>query len=371
MPTESSENTTSRQPVPAYILPYMDRDDEVSLVDLWRVMARRKLLILGVLLATIMLAVVYLVVTPPVYTAESRLVAPGIKDIRGLQLGFVDVKNYGIDAYNPATVFSTFVRNFNSVSHRRQFYAQNNLKRMYIGDQAGGEIDENRLFENNFSSNLKINLDQSGIAATGQFSYQDAEQAAGLLNDYVKYINEQTVRELLNDIEAIVQTETRRLQQQLDSKLKVAAQERQDQITQYREALDIARELGIQEPADMALASQSGQSVTGEETDVLPLYARGTDWLEAEIRALESRKSDLPFIEDGYELQGQLLYLQSFSINDKGLATMRVDAPAYPPYQPDKPSKRLTFILAAAVGLFLAVFVAFFAEFLNKVGQQE
>ncbi|MAT50410.1 MAG: hypothetical protein CMK32_04405 [Porticoccaceae bacterium] len=368
MPSESSENTTSRQPVPAYILPYMDRDDEVSLVDLWRVMARRKLLILGVLLATIMLAVVYLVVTPPVYTAESRLVAPGIKDIRGLQLGFVDVKNYGIDAFNSATVFSTFVRNFNSVSHRRQFYAQNNLKRMYIGDQAGGEIDENRLFENSFSSNLKISLDQSGIAATGRFSYQDAEQAAGLLNDYVKYINEQTVHELLNDIEAIVQTETRRLQQQLDSKLKVAAQERQDQITQYREALDIARELGIREPTDIALAGQpAGQTTASVEEINDPLYARGTDWLEAEIRALESRKSDLPFIEDGYELQGQLLYLQSFSINEKGLSTMRVDAPAYPPYRPDKPKKRLTLILAVVVGLLLGVFLAFFVEFLSKV----
>lgn len=371
MPSDPSENPNSRQPVPAYILPYMDRDDEVSLVDLWRVLARRKLVIMGVLLFAIVLAVVYLMVTPPVYTAESRLVAPGIKDIRGLQLGFVDVKNYGIDAFNPATVFSTFVRNFNSVSHRRQFYAQNNLKRMYIGDQAGGEIDENRLFENSFSSNLKISLDQGGIAATGRFSYQDAEQAADLLNDYVEYINEQTVHELLNDIEAIVQTETQRLQQQLNSKLKVAAQERRDQITQYREALDIARELGIREPADMALASQSGQSAAGEETDVLPLYARGTDWLEAEIRALESRKSNLPFIEDGYELQGQLLYLQSFSINDKALATMHVDAPAYPPYRPDKPSKRLTLVMAAVLGLFLGIFMAFIAEFMEKVRQEK
>lgn len=370
MTEEQSESPAGRRPVPAYILPYVDRDDEVSLVDLWRILARRKLVILGVMLATIVLAVVYLVVTPPVYTAESRLVAPGIKDIRGLQLGFVDVTNYGIEALNPATVFSTFVRNFNSVSYRRQFYAKNDLKRMYIGDKTGSEFNENRLFENSFSSNLNINLDQSGIAATGRFSYQDAELAADLLNDYVEYINEQTVHELLNDIEAIVQTETQRLQQQLDSKLKVAAQERRDQITQYREALDIARELGIQGPTEMALTSQSaGQSATAEETDV-PLYARGTGWLEAELRALESRKSDLPFIEDGYELQGQLLYLQSFSINDKGLATMRVDAPAYPPYQPNKPNKRLILVMSAMLGVLFGVLAAFFAEFIRKVRQQ-
>lgn len=370
MTKDQPDRTPERQPVPAYILPYVDRDDEISLIDLWRVLARRKLVILGVLLATITLAIVYLLVTPPVYRAEARLVAPDIGDIRGLQLGFVDIKNYGIDAFNPVTVFSTFVRNFNSVSHRRQFYAQYNLKRMYIDDKTGDEIDENRLFEKRFSGNLKINLDEAGVAATGRFSYQDAKQAASLLNDYVKYINDQTVHELLNDIEAIVQTETRRLQQQLDSKLKVAAQERRDQITRYREALDIARELGIREPDDMALASQpTERSATAEETGV-PLYARGTDWLEAEVRALESRKSDLPFIEDGYELQGQLLYLQSFSINDEGLATVRVDAPAYPPYSPDKPNKRLTLILAAVIGLFLGVFLAFFAEFTNRARQE-
>lgn len=61
----SEQQTTCSCPLPVC------QDDEIRLIDLWRILTRRKVVVAGVFVATMLAAVAYLLLTPPIY--ESRV----------------------------------------------------------------------------------------------------------------------------------------------------------------------------------------------------------------------------------------------------------------------------------------------------------
>ena len=92
MESKPQENQPDTRPVPVYVLPCTDQDDEISLIDLWRVIASRRKLILISVLAALVLASVYLFLAEPLYRAEAHLLPPQQQDIQELM---IDSKNTG------------------------------------------------------------------------------------------------------------------------------------------------------------------------------------------------------------------------------------------------------------------------------------
>ena len=120
-----------------------------------------------------------------------------------------------------------------------------------------------------------------------------------------------------------------------------------------------------------------------------PIYYIGTESLEAEIKILQNRVSDDPFIEGLRDLQEQLTQLRSIKSDDpfinglrdlqeklalltsieieaEGMHSITVDQAAYPPKNRIKPDRRLIAYLGTVAGFFLGIILVFFVSFVQK-----
>ena len=144
----------------------------------------------------------------------------------------------------------------------------------------------------------------------------------------------------------------------------MAKQRREDTISRFEEAAEIAGKLGVRDRVDTTNVVQNNQ--LNISTSSTPLYYRGYKALNAEIKILKNRKSDDPFIEGLRDLQESLDTLRSIKIEDDGMHAVSIDQAAYPPKYRIKPNRRLIVSLGTVVGLFLGIFLVFFVSFVQK-----
>ena len=150
------------------------------------------------------------------------------------------------------------------------------------------------------------------------------------------------------------------------SKREGAKIRRDDQVLRFKEAIVIAESLKIRKREDATSFIKSSQMNLDIITSSNPLYYAGTQSLEAEIKILEKRKSDDPFIPELRDLQEQLALLRSFKFKVEGMHAVTVDQAAYPPKNRIKPNRRLIVSLGTVVGLFLGIFLVFFVSYVQK-----
>ena len=374
MESNQKEDLTDARPVPVYVLPCADRDDEISLVELWRVIVARKSLILLSLLASILLASAYIFLTEPLYQAETYLLHPQQHDIQGLMLDYgskerTEIYRHPSDSTSPEEAypelaFKVFLNNIKSKGLRKEFFDTRDLGKHYAADKA----DINRIFNTKFNERMQVKVSKKRAhVVTAAFSSEDPRLAAQWLNQFIAFADERTVQQLSDDVSAEIQAEIERIDIQLASKLKQGKQKRNDEIIRLQEALRLATELSIKGAGSIPAEPGKKQDTIVINTVDAPLYMRGERALKAEIAVLESRKSDEPFIEGLRDLQERLAFLKNLSIERKNLSAVTIDTAASTPYQAEKPRKKLILALATLFGLMAGVFLVIIAELRSKV----
>jgi len=354
-------------PIPVYVIPNPDRLEEVSLADLWSVMATRKLLILLSALAVVLASLGYLSVATPLYRAEAKLLSPQQQHIQGLLIDFQGIKSIGEKQYTPEFVYQAFLKNLKSHGVRREYFDINNLGNYFLSEQRKGDVDSNQIFDKEFDSRFQVKIDrQDASFVTVSLASSDPKLAAQWLNDFIDFANRKTAHELVSDINAAIQAEIDRVGYELVSKAKLAEQRRRDKIVALQEALRVAGALGINNVNIYTQPEDKGQTAVTVNASELPLYMRGTAALETEIEVLESRKSDAPFIEGLRDLQERKAFLEDITIDPDSLSTVIVDTVARIPYRAERPRKLLITASAAVLGVVLGIFLAFFLEFSSK-----
>jgi len=153
----------------------------------------------------------------------------------------------------------------------------------------------------------------------------------------------------------------------LHSKLNMAEQRKRDKILELKEALQIAKTLGIDDTGTFPKMTEKTQLGLAVNTAEVPLYMQGTKALETEISVLEARKSEEPFIGGFRDLQERKAYLEAILIDPETLSAITVDEAARVPYRAVKPRWALTILLAAALGLVIGVFTVFIKESISRV----
>jgi len=355
MELKPQESPPDTRPVPVYVLPYADRDDEISLVDLWRMVVARKHLFLLSVVAALVLASVYIFLAEPLYRAEAHLLPPQQKDIQGLMIDYGGEEGVAIKQYTPDIVYKTFLNNLKSKGLRREFFDAHDLADYYLAGKSQADANIDAIFNTKFNDKLRVQTDkQDASFVITSFSDSDPEFAAQRLNQFIAFANERAVQQLFNDVNAAIRAEIERVRYQLASKLKLAAQRRKDEIIRLQEALRVASALGIESADNLPVTADKEQA---------PLYMRGTKALEAGIAVLESRKSDEPFTSGLRDLQEKRAFLEGLSINRENLSAVTLDAAARAPYRVEKPRKKLIFALAGVLGLSIGIFLVFIVEF--------
>jgi chain length determinant protein (polysaccharide antigen chain regulator) len=356
--TESNSAAETDQPqspqyvqyAPPYAQPF--EDDTIDLYELWITLWSKRWLVIGVTAVAAIGSVVFALLQPPVYKAEALLLPPKAKDVQSL-----NVK--GVQGASAAGVFAAFNKNLSSRSLQKKFIKEYGLMELLAPERTPETRDED--IYKGFAEMIKIETKGSTSVS---IELHDPEVAAQWVNDYIKFMDSETIRLLVEYMRNSITNRIRDIEYTIGSKRQMAKQRREDKINLFQEASTIAVKLGVKDRVDATNVVQNNQ--LNISTASTPLYYRGFRALKAEITILKNRKSDDPFIVGLRDLQESLALLRSIKIEDEGLHAVSIDQAAYPPKNRIKPNRRLIVSLGTVVGLFLGIFLVFFVSFIQN-----
>jgi len=362
------EKHTDVRPIPVCIATAPDGNGEISLIEIWQVLVRRKGIILLSVLASIMLAVAYIMLTEPVYRSKAHLLPPRQADVQGL---IIDSNGVNVMAkqYTTDLVYQSFLDTLNSKHLRREFFDAHKLFEHYMGGQTGGNPDQ--VFDTRFEEGIHVQVDKrNATSVIVTFDDSNAQLAAQRLNELIAFANQRTVQQLSDDVNVMIQAEAEQIRYNVVNKLKLAGERRQDAIIALREALQVATALGIVRPKVSQMAANKSETEIAISMVDVPLYTRGTKALKAEITVLESRKSNERFVPGLRDLQEKLAYLEGLSVGRGELSAVTVDSRVIVPYRAEKPRKALVGMLSALLGIMGGIVLAFVAELLSSTDRE-
>lgn len=363
------------QPLPVYIASSPEREEAVNLGALWKIVFRHKGVIALVIILCLIAATTYLHFKKPDYRGTAYLLPPSPQSIQALNVSSVgveyrDIGDFDANKYTPERVYQAFLGNLKSLGLRRDFFDAYNLVDFYLGGKTVKNVNVELIFNERFNERLQVRIDKEDPSfVTISFLDADPESAAQRVNQYIEFANKHTVDQLYNDVSSVIHAEISRIRRQLDIKLRLAEQRRQDSILVLKEALRIAKTLGIADNSGFPKITDRGQLGLAVNTAQVPLYMRGADALETEIAVLESRKSDEAFISGFRDLQEELAFLEGISINRDSLSAVTKDSVARIPYQAVGPKKAQVIIFAAVLGVVAGLGVALVVEALSRPRQ--
>jgi len=343
------------------------REEEISPIELGRIMLRHKGMIVAGLLICLLPASLYLLIANPVFRATVYLLPPPQTSIQGL---IVTIDNLGTQKYTPEAVYTAFLEKLKSPGLRREFFTENKLVDHYLSDTPSESANLDSVFSERFNSKIHVRVDGKDPAFVSvSFSDSDSDFAARSLNQLIGLADRRTVDQLVDDVNATVKSQITAIQHQISVKRVMAETTKRDTIAKLREARSIAGALGIEDGSTFPMLAGTANTRLAINTTQLPLYMRGVKALDTEITALKSRESIDPFIDGLRELQERLALLKAVSINRDSLAAVTVDDAARPPYRPVSPRYALVILLAVVAGLMLGIVLVFIAG--SVVGKKD
>ena len=309
-----------------------------------------------IILVNIIIATVYALNAPEVYTAKAYVLPPENKYIQELNLSADEVGNTKQD-YSVREVYPLVINNLQSRKYQRKFFFGNNINELFTIDN----IEES--FEKNFHDQIGLKL-QSKVSQvrmrsqdflTLSFESDDPVKAANIINDYLDMILKETAGELARSVNTTITKRIISYKANIEAKKNLAKKIRLDNIARLKEALSIAKELNINE---LKMTSSDNTTIVNMEddttTDNSKLYLYGTKALKAEIISLESRLSEDPFTIGLRTLEHKIEALRKIKIDENNIKPATIDQRAIPPSVRSEPKRKLIVLLGAAFGILLA-----------------
>jgi chain length determinant protein (polysaccharide antigen chain regulator) len=343
-------------------------DDEINLLDIWRVLVRKKYLLVGVTLAVTLAASAYAFFAQPFYKAEIFLLPPLAKDVHGLNFQALN-----INEHSSASVYNLFVRNLHSRAFRMRMFKEQNLADLLAPDRDPNSRIED-VFESTFNQALTVsrNLRKKSLEdfITVSFETRDTHLSAKVLNDFIRLVNAETISILSQNVEEKINSRKQLLQNQIASKRKMAQLRREDRIQVLEDAALVAEVLGIVDNTVPTIMNGPTTPIVAVNNSQLPMYMRGTKSLRVVAKTLRQRSIEDPFINGLRELQEQLVLLESITFNRDSIAAVTIDQWAIPPKTPAKPKRLLITAIGFVLSLMMGVLLAFFLNTLEQQREQ-
>lgn len=325
--------------------------DEIDLIELVQGVWRQKLWIGLVAVPVIALGFAYIKLVSPVYEAKLYIQPPSQNEIALLNYGRGE--DTGLVLLNAKDVYSIYLKALQSEAVRDKFFRTAFLPGLTL-QESGSSRDA--LYAQ-FNSMLKVA--QSGKDMPDRYvitaNVEDPRLAATWVSSYSEMAADRAKNELLSGVRSDTSVIADNLEQQIRASRASAARQRVDQIAQLKEALRVAKSIGLEKPPIISntLSSEVSAGMNGSLA-----YMRGAKALEGEIANLEARSSDDPFIPDLREKQEKLNFLRSLKIDPSLVAMYQQDGAVSQPDQPIKPRKALIVALSTLLGVGLGIVVA-------------
>ena len=309
-----------------------------------------------IILVNIIIATVFALNAPEVYTAKAYVLPPENKYIQALNLSASEVGNTKRD-YTVREVYPLVINNLQSRKYQRKFFFENNINKLFLND----DIEES--FEKNFHEQIGLKL-QSKVSQirmrsqdflTVSFKSNESVKAATIINDYIDMVLADTAGELARSVNTTITKRINAYEADIDAKRNLAKTIKLDNIARLNEALSIAKELNINEVKMISSDITTIVNLEDESTtDNSKLYLYGTKALKAEIISLESRLSEDPFTTGLRSLEQKIETLKNIKIDENNIKPATIDQRAIPPSMRSEPKRKLIVILGTAFGILLA-----------------
>ena len=333
------------------------RDDEIDLVELAKALWSQKLIIIGATIAGAAIALAYALFSTPVYEAKATVLPPLLSDIASYNAGRTEssenqsqLKPFTVDE-----VYAVFTRNLRSLSLRRDFF-----RNVYIPSlpEAARAVPRDQLWSK-FNEIVSVRTPDKQRTELVEVSVQQSEpdQAAAWANELISRAAEASERDMQLNVSSELDIRIRSVERRIASLRSTAQQRREDRIAILKEALVVARAVGMDSPQVTAGRTSSNEELS-EFIDGSLTYMRGAKAIEAEMKVLEARESDDPFIPELRSSQEQLSFLKTVEVRPENVSVFTLDSAAEVPETPIKPKKSLIVALGIVLGGMLGVFIA-------------
>ena len=371
-------------PPPGY---YSPAEDEISLIELWNVLAGRwRLIAVTTLLATL-IAIVYALTIPPLYKATAYFLPPSEQDV-------APIGDAGVQDVSADEAYSLFKQMLSSKSLLDHYKSEHSL-------EGNPSLIINS--DNKIPGSLNLSIE-----------WHDPDEAAGWVDGLSEMANKLVVEQLLSNIdyrlrqqienvEYTISSERKRAQKKredrietiestISSKRNLAQKQREDRIVVIGESLEI---VNAQIENTISLLQKFSQSYANHEStqqEILKTHLKlsnestalqtekvmlqnrssddrfisGLDDLEDEKVTLLNRTSDDPFIPGLSQLEKELVRLKSINISNTSINTYTLDQPALSSSYPIKSNRRRIITLGGIIGLMGGVFLAFLLNFIQN-----
>lgn len=396
---------------------------EFDVFGIAQILWRRRILILAVTLFITAIAAMYAFLSPAVYQATTVLRPPALNDLDAINRSLV----YSLP---PKEALMRVGASLESYQTRFDFFKQHpELVLAYKTDdktieQAFEKFNQSLRFVQSDSKKDKSLRQNLGIS----FNYEEGIDGVGILNKLVAFAIENERFQIENDLKIIIGNRIG----EVDAKLKTAVAEysaqkessiakleegdairkaqlqdelkairvqlklrREARLAQLKEAISIARSLGIRKPATpSSMADDVGSAGNVIKTEVynqqIPLYFMGYEVLEAErdvlrkrtsddftepriadirkkllmleanrkIEMLKARENEMLFLEGVESLRAEDARLKNIRTDLKALRIVDVDQFAVSNPDPIRPKKGLIITLGFLFGLIIGLFIA-------------
>ncbi|AUM68962.1 LPS O-antigen chain length determinant protein WzzB [Pseudomonas fluorescens] len=318
---------------------------------------RQKIIVLCLAFLGAAIAATYAALSVPLYEVKAFIIPPTKNDIENLNYGRAKLPILKVN-----DVYSVFVENLQAESLRREFFNST-----YLPAQ-GQDSDPKGLFYEKLSKNLLIN-GSVGKDAMGRYSIvildADPKRAANWVKQYAERAQELALQEINENISSESSVKAFNLQQRIASLREVGDKVREDTLVNLREALVVAKAIGLERPPIVNGDSNSSLSIAGDMDGELT-YMRGTKALEAEIENLKSRKSNDPFIKKLRNLENEYNFYKQLSEKFQTAKTYRMDGGVEASGSPVKPKFMLVVLIGLVLGLMLGVVTALIRNSFSK-----
>ena len=210
------------------------QEDEISLIDYWRVLVKRKSIIIisGLTAIATIGAVLYALSLTPIYKAKAVFLPPEVSDIQPLLI-------QGINS-DSDTVYTMFKRNLSTRVPRQTIFEKMNLLSRFApeGDQ---DADSDVIFDD-FNQSLTVTIPKtkkgtlSVPTITLSMEGEDPVLIAEIINRIAEEAERATTLELISDIQSKVSARTRDLNQEIQRLHEKAKKQRLDEIERLETA---------------------------------------------------------------------------------------------------------------------------------------
>lgn len=334
-------------------------DNEIDLIELVEGVWRQKLWVAVIAVPIVLVGLAYALLAPRVYQARLFVEPPSRDEIA--QLNYGRGGDSGLSTYSVKDVYDVYVRELNSETVRSKFY-----RTVYEPALTGNErVGSRDVLYAQFLSKLTVEqVTKDGpnryvIAA----STEDPNQAAQWVAAYAEMASELAKEEVLTGHRSELAVKAENLQWEIDAAQASARKLREDQLVRLREALKVAKSIGLEKPPIISgsLSSEVSAAMSGALT-----YMRGSKAIEAEIETLQSRSSDDAFIDGLRARQERLAFYRGLKVDPQSVQVFTQDGVVELPDKPVKPKRALIVTAALVLGLAVGVLVAIMRDLLLR-----